>query len=392
MLFINATLYTMEEAGVIRNAFLETDGSQISRIGRMDQLSAEESARGRDLDGAAVYPGLIDAHTHLGMWEDSLGFEGDDGNEDTDPATPQLRGIDAVNPCDRAFCEAAEAGVTAVVTGPGSANPVAGQLAAISTYGRRIDDMILAAPAAIKFALGENPKTTYHGKSTAPVTRMATAAIIREQLLRAARYREECERARLDEEFDRPEFDFKCEALLPLLKGEIKAHFHAHRADDIFTAIRISKEFSLDYVIVHGTGGGQIADLLAGEGCGVLCGPILCDRCKPELRELSPDTPSVLEKAGVRLAIITDHPETPIQYLPLCAAVAVQNGLSHEGAMRALTIDAARLSGIDHLVGSLHEGKRADLIAFAGDGDPLTLGVRPDLVVIGGEIVVGAKG
>ena len=391
MLFINAVLHTMEEEGILRDAFLETDGIRISRIGRMDELSAGERAAACDLCGAAVYPGLIDAHTHLGMWEDSLGFEGDDGNEDTDPSTPQLRGIDAVNPCDRAFSEAVEAGVTAVMTGPGSANPVAGQLAVISTYGRRIDDMILAAPAAIKFALGENPKTTYHGKSAAPVTRMATAAIIREQLLRAVRYREELEKACSDEDFDRPEFDFKCEALLPLLRGEIKAHFHAHRADDIFTAIRIAKEFSLDYVIVHGTGGGRIADLLAGEGCGVLCGPIICDRCKPELRELSPDTPAVLEKAGVPLAIITDHPETPIQYLPLCAVMAMQNGLSHEGALRALTIEAARLCGVDRLTGSLRVGKRADFIAFAKEGDPLSLGVRPDLVVVGGEIAVGAE-
>lgn len=391
MLFINAVLHTMEEEGILRDAFLETDGIRISRIGRMDELSAGERAAARDLCGAAVYPGLIDAHTHLGMWEDSLGFEGDDGNEDTDPSTPQLRGIDAVNPCDRAFSEAVEAGVTAVMTGPGSANPVAGQLAVISTYGRRIDDMILAAPAAIKFALGENPKTTYHGKSAAPVTRMATAAIIREQLLRAVRYREELEKACSDEDFDRPEFDFKCEALLPLLRGEIKAHFHAHRADDIFTAIRIAKEFSLDYVIVHGTGGGRIADLLAGEGCGVLCGPIICDRCKPELRELSPDTPAVLEKAGVPLAIITDHPETPIQYLPLCAVMAMQNGLSHEGALRALTIEAARLCGVDRLTGSLRVGKRADFIAFAKEGDPLSLGVRPDLVVVGGEIAVGTE-
>ncbi len=391
MLFINAVLHTMEEEGILRDVFLETDGIRISHIGRMDELSAGERAAARDLCGAAVYPGLIDAHTHLGMWEDSLGFEGDDGNEDTDPSTPQLRGIDAVNPCDRAFSEAVEAGVTAVMTGPGSANPVAGQLAVISTYGRRIDDMILAAPAAIKFALGENPKTTYHGKSAAPVTRMATAAIIREQLLRAVRYREELEKACSDEDFDRPEFDFKCEALLPLLRGEIKAHFHAHRADDIFTAIRIAKEFSLDYVIVHGTGGGRIADLLAGEGCGVLCGPIICDRCKPELRELSPDTPAVLEKAGVPLAIITDHPETPIQYLPLCAVMAMQNGLSHEGALRALTIEAARLCGVDRLTGSLRVGKRADFIAFAKEGDPLSLGVRPDLVVVGGEIAVGAE-
>ncbi|MGI6270284.1 MAG: amidohydrolase [Candidatus Howiella sp.] len=391
MLLINATLYTMEDTGVLPNAFLETEGSGISRIGRMDELPEGEKSGAVDLGGAAVYPGLIDAHTHLGMWEDSLGFEGDDGNEDTDPSTPQLRGIDAVNPCDRAFSEAVEAGITAVLTGPGSANPVAGQIAAVSTYGRRIDDMLLAAPVAIKFALGENPKTTYHGKSAAPVTRMATAAIIREQLLRAARYREELRRAETDEDFDRPEFDFKCEALLPLLDGEIKAHFHAHRADDIFTAVRIAKEFSLDYVIVHGTGGAGIADLLAAEGCGILCGPILCDRCKPELRELSPDTPAVLERAGVPLAIITDHPETPIQYLPLCAAVAVQNGLSREGALRALTIDAAKLCGIDRLVGSLRVGKRADFIVFCNGKDPLTLGTRPYLVVIGGEIAAGTK-
>ncbi|MBE6886551.1 MAG: amidohydrolase, partial [Ruminococcaceae bacterium] len=227
MLIVNAKIYTMEqELGVIESGYLRTEGTRIAEIGPMSGLTADPAEEVIDAAGASLFPGFIDAHCHIGMWEDSIGFEGDDGNEETDPSTPHLRAVDAINPLDRCFREAAAAGITTVMTGPGSANPIGGQLLAMKTVGRRIDDMILLAPAAIKFALGENPKTVYHGKNQAPITRMATAAIIREQLVKAERYLQDCRHADTDEDTDLPDPDAKCEALLPLLRGEVPAHFH----------------------------------------------------------------------------------------------------------------------------------------------------------------------
>ena len=385
MRLVNARVYTMEETGPlhpIEQGFVDVWEGRIAAVGSMAEAGqALEGDEIFDAHGAWLLPGFIDAHTHLGMWEDGLGFEGDDGNEDTDPATPQLRAIDAVNPLDRCFEEARLAGVTTVVTGPGSANPIGGQLAALKTYGRRVDDMVLKAPIAMKMALGENPKTVYHGKSQAPVTRMATAAIIREQLAGAARYSRDKRRAAEDEEADEPEFDAKYEALLPVVEGELPVHFHAHRADDIFTARRLAREFGLKYAIVHGTEGHLCADLLAEEGVPVLCGPLLCDRSKPELRGLTPANPGIVRRAGAPIALITDHPVIPLQYLGLCAGLAVREGLPWDEAVRALTIGPARILGIDDRVGSIRAGKDADLVLF--EGDPLTVSARP-LAVFGG--------
>ena len=236
----NAVLHTMEGIDY-ENGWMTVENGVITGLGPMGICPQQPGEEWLDLDGAHIYPGFIDAHTHLGMWEDGLTFEGDDGNEETDPITPQLRAIDALNPMDRCFREALESGVTTVITGPGSANPIGGQLAAIKTAGHCIDKMIVKAPVAMKMALGENPKTVYHGKNQTPVTRMATAALIREQLRKAERYLDDTERALAEEDFDPPEYDIKCEALLPLLRREIPAHIHCHRADDIFTAIRIAE-------------------------------------------------------------------------------------------------------------------------------------------------------
>ncbi len=389
MLIVQAKIYTMAAAGVIDRGYVRLENGRIESCGPMDRLDRRPGEETVDLHGALCLPGFVDAHTHLGMWEDSLDFEGDDGNEDTDPVTPHLRAIDAINPMDRCFTEALEAGVTTVLTGPGSANPIAGQFAALKTSGRRVEDMILRAPVAMKFALGENPKTTYHGKSQAPVTRMAIAALIREQLEKARRYGEQLAAAAADPELDKPEYDAKCEALLPVLRRELKAHFHAHRADDIFTAIRISKEFGLDYVIIHGTSGYQAADLLAAEGCGVLSGPLLCDRSKPELGDLTPASAGRLAAAGVPTAIITDHPVIPIQYLGLCAGLAVREGMAYEAALAAVTIQAARICGIADRVGSIEPGKDGDLAIFAED--PLTLSAKPLLVFCAGKKVVDRR-
>ncbi|MEG1719719.1 MAG: amidohydrolase, partial [Clostridia bacterium] len=237
-----------------------------------------------DLKGKFLTPGFIDAHCHIGIFEDSIGFEGDDGNEDTDPITPQLRAIDAINPFDKCFDEALTAGITTVVSGPGSANPIAGQIVALKTYGKTIEEMIVKQPLAIKIAFGENPKTVYHGKSLSPVTRMATASLIREQLFKTKRYNEDIEKADADKDYDLPDFCAKNEAMLNVINNNIPVHAHAHRADDILTAIRIAKEFNIKLVIIHGTDSQLVTDELKNNGIPVLFGPALCDRCKPELK------------------------------------------------------------------------------------------------------------
>lgn len=386
MVIINAVLHPMQRA-TIEAGFLRLAGGKIQALGAMADYVPQDGEQVLDAAGCVLTPGLVDVHSHLGMIENALGFEGDDVNEITDPCTPHLRAIDGVNPLDRCFAEALAAGVTTVVTSPGSANPVGGQAAAIKTWGRRIDDMLLKAPAAMKFALGENPKSCYNDRDEAPVTRMATAAIIREALFKAREYLQKQTRAAADPDVDAPEFDMKCEALVPVLRRQVQAHFHAHRADDIFTAIRIAREFGLDYVIVHGTEAHLVADLLAQEGARVITGPSLGDRGKPELANLSFATPGVLNRAGVLCSICTDHPETPLPYLPLCAALAVKSGMAEEEALRAITWYPARIAGLDGRVGSLAPGLDADLVLWSES--PLHLSAAVRAVMVAGEWVVG---
>lgn len=324
-----------------------------------------EADRVIDTADMVVMPGLIDAHCHLGIFEDSLGFEGDDGNEDSDPVTPHLRGIDGINPFDRGFREAREAGITTVVTGPGSANPVGGQFAAVKTYGICIDDMIVKAPCAMKMALGENPKAVYNEKEEAPVTRMGTMALIRELFIKAKDYMERMEEYEENsEDNEKPEYDMKLEAMIPVLKKEIPVKIHAHRADDICSAIRIGKEFDVDVTIEHCSDGDAVAPILEREKLPVMLGPTLSDRSKPELRNLTFDTYKNLSDRGVEVAIITDHPEITIEHLPLCAAMAVKHGMDEKKALMGITITAAKNCRIDDKVGSLEVGKDADIAVF----------------------------
>ena len=381
MVIIHAAVF-LPEGELAPEHFIRVEGAEITAVGPMRDYAARVDEQVIDAAGAAVYPGFIDAHTHLGMFEDGLGFEGDDGNEDTDPCTPHLRAIDAVNPMDRCFQEAREAGITSVLTGPGSANPIGGQFAAIKTFGRCIDDMVIRAPAAMKFALGENPKSVYHDKSAAPVTRMATSALIREQLYKAQEYFEQKSR---NAEDDQPDYDMKCESLGSLLRGEIPAQIHAHRADDIFTAARLAEEFGLRYAVVHCTQGYLAAQELAAKGISAMCGPLISDRSKPELRGSTPANPGILSRAGVKVCIVTDHPELPIQYLPLCAGIAVREGMVRAEALRAITLYPAQIAGIDGRVGSIEVGKDADLCLF--QTDPLSVEGRPEWVMINGKIV-----
>lgn len=385
-LIINADILTMDSSDTeFKNGYIVIQNKKIAKVGQMSEYDPSEytdcGAEIIDAGQRLVTPGLIDAHSHLGMWEDGLNFEGDDGNEDTDPCTPHLRAIDAVNPMENAFSEAFAAGITTVITGPGSANPIGGQPAAIKTYGRRIDDMIIKAPVGIKIALGENPKSTYNDKSQTPITRMATASIIRESLQKACDYLKNLEEYEKNpDEEEKPEYDIKSEALIPVLKGEIPLHAHAHRADDIFTAIRIAEEFGVKLVLVHCTEGHMIAEELKAEGYPVLLGPILTDRSKPELKNQSEATPAVLSAQGLSTAIITDHPETPEKYLPLCAAMAVKHGMDRSEALRAITVNPAKICGIDSRVGSIEAGKDADLVIW--DGNPLDIMTKPYKVIV----------
>lgn len=378
MLIKNLTIETMSAANVICGGWILTENGIITAIGEGEAPKYDGEVY--DGTGLTAYPGFIDAHCHLGIVEDSLDFEGDDCNEDSEPATPHLRALDAINPHDRCFSEARAAGITCVAVAPGSANPIGGQICVIKTAGSRVDRMSVAAPAAIKLALGENPKNTYHSKNLSPVTRMATAAIIRETLYKAKRYMEELDRAASDDEFDPPEYDIKNESLIPLLRGEIKAHFHAHRADDICTAMRIAEEFSLDFAIIHGTEGHIIADEL--RDVAVIAGPNLCDRSKPELKNQTFANPGVLSKAGAIVALTTDHPVSPLNYLPLCAAMAKKHGMSREAALRAITQDPARILGISERVGTLEVGKDADIVLVRGD--VLSLDAEIEAVFING--------
>lgn len=373
------------------NGYIIVKEGKISEIGHTSALNVDIGPKKENMivinaAGKFVFPGLIDAHCHVGMWEDSVGFEGEDGNEMTDPVTPQLRAIDGIYHADRGFVEAREHGVTTVVTGPGSANVIGGQFAALKTYGRRIEEMILKEPIAMKVAFGENPKTVYNEKRQMPMTRMATAALLRENLMKAREYKELLdEYSKNKEENDKPEYDMKMEALVRVLNKEIPLKAHAHRSDDILTAIRIAKEFSVDLTIEHCTEGHLIKDILLEEGIQAIVGPILNDRSKVELRNQSIKNPGILSKAGIKVALMTDHPCTPIQYLPLCAAMAVKEGMDAVDALKAITINAAQITGIADRVGSLEKGKDADIVIF--DGHPLDIRSKVVTTVINGKIV-----
>lgn len=336
-----------------------------------------------DAKGGYLTPGLIDAHCHLGMVGDSQGAESDDGNEDSDPIMPHLRAIDAINPFDRGFEEARREGVTCVVTGPGSANPIGGQFAAIKTAGICVDDMIVKAPCAIKIALGENPKMIYADKDEAPLTRMGTMALIREALYKAKDYSNSLFSA--EEDGDKVDFDIKNDALLPLIRKEIPAKVHAHRADDICSALRLAKEFDINVTIEHCTDGEVISDILSEKNVPVMLGPTLTDRSKPELSSLGFPIYKTLSDKGVSVAIITDHPEITIGNLRLMAQLAVKNGMNKEKALLAITTNAASNCNIAETVGAIKVGLDADFALF--NGHPLDFMSENTLTVINGKTV-----
>lgn len=381
ILLKHATIFSM--AGpVLEDSDLLIEEGRIAAVGK--DIDGE-GAKTIDLSGKFVTPGFIDAHCHIGLFEDSLGFEGDDGNEMTDPVTPQLRAIDAIYPTDRTFDEALAAGVTMAITGPGSANVIGGQFAAVKTFGRTVGEKLVSSPVAMKIAFGENPKRVYYGQKKSPSTRMATASILREALFKAKEYMEKKEAAAGDLA-KTPAFDLKWESLIPVLRKEIPLKAHAHRADDIMTAIRITEEFGLRITLDHCTEGHLIADIIAAKGLPAIVGPSFSDRSKVELRNLTFETPAILSKAGVKIAIMTDSPVIPSQYLPLCAKLAVRNGLEPEEALKAITINPAEIVGLANRVGSLEVGKDADLVVF--DRHPLAFEAEVERVFVNGNEVV----
>jgi len=382
LLIKNGYIKTMAGTDIPCGCVLIGDDGKIAAIG--SDLIAPDYAEVIDASGRLVTPGCVEAHCHIGLDNEGMGWEGHDYNEVIDPITPHLRAIDSINPMDEAFALAVRGGVTSACTGPGSANVVGGTFAAIKLRGKRVDKMVIKDPVAMKCAFGENPKRCYgQGMKKSPSTRMATAALLRELLFKTKRYIEDKEIGK------NPAFDMKLEAMIPVLKGELPLKAHAHRADDILTSIRIAKEFGVKLTLDHCTDGSLIADELAEEGLPAFVGPSFGSKTKIELANKSFTTPSVLNEAGITVSIITDAPVIPLQYLPMCAALAVNSGLDKEEAWKAITINPAVSTGIGDRVGSLEVGKDGDVVIWTAD--PMTtVGAESYTTIIDGKIVFQA--
>ena len=383
LLIKNGHIKTMAGREYANGSVLIGDDGKIAAVG--EALEAPASARVIDAQGRLVTPGCVEAHCHIGLDNEAVGWEGRDYNEIVEPITPQMRSIDSIYPQDEAFANAVRGGVTTACTGPGSANVIGGTFTAIKLVGNRVDNMIVKDPIAMKCAFGENPKRCYgQGSKKSPMTRMAVAALLRETLFKTRRYMEDKAAGK------NPPFDMKLEAMEPVLRGEIPLKCHAHRADDILTAIRIAKEFGVKMTMDHCTDGEVIADELAKEGFPAFVGPSLGGKSKIELQNKSFTTPGVLSKAGVKVSIITDAPVIPLQNLPMCAGLAANAGLPMEEAWKAITINPAESLGIADRVGSLEPGKDGDVVIWTAD--PLTtIGGEAYITVVDGKVVYSAE-
>lgn len=376
----NGKIYTMA-GDVLEQGDILIENGKIKAVGI--GLEIPEDAEIIDGTGKVIMPGFIDAHCHVGTFGAAAGDMGVDVNEMADPITPQVRVIDGINPLDESIENGAKGGVTTVATGPGSANVVGGTFVAMKLHGHRIDDMVINDRLAMKCAFGENPKRVYGSQSKAPMTRMGTAAILRELLFKTKEYMAKKESA--EDASKMPAFDMKLEAMIPVLKKEIPLKAHAHQADDIYTAIRIAKEFDVKLTLDHCTEGHLIAEDLAKEGYPAIVGPTFGFKSKFELRNKSFDTPKILVEAGVKVAIMTDSPIIPIESLVMAAALAHKAGLEEMEALKAITINPAEILELDHRIGSLEVGKDADVVVW--NGHPFDLLASPDCTIINGEIV-----
>ena len=392
----NGKVMTITQGTLERGTVLVEDG-RIVAVG--EEVEIPEDAEVYDATGKVVMPGLIDAHCHVGLFPDGIGWEYSDGNEMTDPITPHLRALDAVHPEDPAFKELVAAGVTTVLTGPGSGNLIGGQWVCLKTAPKpSVEQMVLLEPAGMKMALGENPKRVYGEQKKAPSTRMGNAAKLRAALVDAQNYLDKWRRYEADladyqakveaededaEEPKPPERDLKLEALGKVLRREMKARVHAHRADDMLTAIRIAEEFDLDLTLEHATEGYKIADILVAKGIPVTAGPILFSRVKYELKDMTPRNPGLMAKAGVKVAIQTDE-MSAVKYLTINAALAMREGMAEDEALKAITINPAEIIGVADRVGSLEVGKDADLVVFSGH--PFDYHTVTELVLVDGQV------
>ena len=382
LLIKNAHIKTMAGAEFANGCILVDDNGKIAQVA--ENITAE-GAQVIDAEGRLVTPGCVEAHCHVGLGTTAMRWEGSDFNEKTDPVTPQLRAIDSIYPQDERLADGLAGGVTTVCTGPGSSNVVGGTFVAIKLAGRRVDDMIVKYPVAMKCALGENPKSVFgNSAKKAPITRMGAASLLRELLFKAKAYYEEVEAGK------NPKFDMKLEAMLPVMRGEIPLKCHAHRADDILTSIRIAKEFGVKLTLDHCTDGSCIADILGKEGYPAIVGPAFGAKTKPELRSKRFETAGDLYRAGVKICITTDASVVPIENLPMCAGLAAAKGLPMEEAWKAITINPAEIMNIADRVGSLEVGKDADIVIWTAD--PLTtIGGCAYITIVDGKIVYTAE-
>ncbi|QAT43596.1 amidohydrolase [Aminipila luticellarii] len=382
LLIKNGKILTMT-GSVIEPGEVWIKGQKIVDVGKNLKISGEEPVQIIDAKDLWVLPGLIEAHCHIGITEEKKGFEGDDCNEMKDPITPYIRGLDAINPMDSAFHNAVSSGITSVMAGPGSANVVGGQFAFIKTFGRSIDEMAVLQPSAMKVAFGENPKSNYNELEKIPTTRMTIAALLREELYKAKQYQlEKISSQKSGEPF---EVDFRKECWLPVLNKKIPLKAHVHRTDDILTAIRIAKEFDLNLTLDHCTEGYLIAELIKESGFPAIIGPGFASRSKIETQNMDFKNAGILSKAGVKVAITTDHPVSRIQYLPICAGYAVKEGLPMEEGLKSITINAAEICRVSDRVGSIEPGKDADIAIF--DGNPMNVFTNTIYTIINGKIV-----
>lgn len=374
LLIKNGTLYTMERPEPVSSDILIV-GNKIKKIA--PHIPEDAVSDIIDATSLYVFPGFIDVHSHIGISEEKVTGIGDECNENTAPATPYLRAIDSIHPMDSAFHNALASGITTVMVGPGSSNPIGGQFALIKTNGRCVDDMVIKSPSAMKIAFGENPMTTYGMNGNTPSTRMGIAAVIREELYRARQYLNSTGETSNQK-------DFRLECYRELFEKKIPLKAHVHRADDILTAVRIAKEFDLSLTLDHCTEGHLIAEEIATSGFPAIVGPSMSARSKKEVCESDFKTAGVLQKAGVLVALTTDHPVCRLQYLPLCAALAAKEGMGEYEALKAITINAAKICGMEHRLGSLSAGKDADLCLW--DGNPLEIRSSVVYTIQNGEI------
>ena len=369
---INGKIITMEKEDLDSGIILINDEGKIEKVGT--KIEIPEGSEVIDAQGRYVLPGFIDAHTHLGIYEEIYAHEGDDVNEMSEPVTPQLRAIDGINIHDIGFQDALKGGVTTAMIAPGSANVVGGTVCIMKTAGKSFKSRLIKESAGMKVAFGENPKEVYGSEKKMPYTRMGIAALLRETLVEGQNYIKDKE----------SEKDLGKDEIARVLNHKMPLRAHAHRADDILTAIRIANEFNLKLTIEHGTEAHLIMEELKESEVPVCMGPLLISRAKVELKEKSFKNPGILQKNGVKVALITDHPETPIDYAVLNAILAVKEGMDPKEALKALTINPAEIMGIDKSTGSLAPGKDADIVIWSGD--PLNIMNKAELVMIEGNV------